>query len=41
MLSLKADWKRWSVSERVTAIVVGAASIALYAWSWLEHVVAT
>jgi hypothetical protein len=41
MRYLKADWKRWSVSERITAVVLGAASIALYAWSWLGHVVAT
>ena len=40
MRYLKADWKRWSVSERVAAVVLGAAFIALYAWSWMGHVAA-
>jgi hypothetical protein len=31
---LKADWKRWSVVERVAAIVLVVAFIALYVWSW-------
>jgi hypothetical protein len=31
---LKGDWKRWSVAERVAAIVLAVAFIALYVWSW-------
>jgi hypothetical protein len=36
---LKADWKRWSRKERGAAVVLGAAIIAFYAWSWLGHAV--
>jgi hypothetical protein len=36
----KADWQRWSATERVAAIMLGVAFIILYVWFLLGQVVA-
>jgi hypothetical protein len=36
---LKSDWKRWSVAERISAVVLMGVSISLEFW-FVAHVIA-
>jgi hypothetical protein len=36
--SLKSDWKRWSVAERISAVALMALSISLEFW-FVAHVI--